>query len=57
MDIEELLEQREFKQMQYAQEVKQSKIDKEHNAQIIKRQDKLIVDLHQKNELCAISYN
>ena len=32
LDIEELQEQREFKQMQYAQEVKQSKIDKEHNA-------------------------
>jgi len=57
LDIEELQQQREFKLMQYAQEVKQSKLDKEHNTEIIKRQSKLIVDLHQKNELCATSYH
>lgn len=54
-EIEQLHEQREDNKIKNGQIFQRAMHDNEQNQAIIKRQDKLLVDLHQKNELCQIT--
>jgi len=38
----------------YAEKINHANVELQKNLEIIKRQDKLMVDLHQKNEVCQI---
>lgn len=54
-EIAQLQEIRQTNQVKYAQKFDKARAEKEHNTAIIKRQDKLMVDLQQKNEVCQIT--